>query len=76
MASIDAPTPIISSSVNNAQLSDKQPQAASEAADDEDAVRKVEEATTPSKDAQQGVRSVEAVTLTWTKTSLVLAFIW
>lgn len=44
--------------------------------EDDDAVRKVEEATTPSKDAQSGVMSVEAVTLTWTKTSLVLAFVW
>lgn len=47
-----------------------------DAIDDDDAVRKVEEATTPSRDAQQGVRNVEAVTLTWTKTSLALAFIW
>ncbi|KAF2799864.1 MFS general substrate transporter [Melanomma pulvis-pyrius CBS 109.77] len=46
-----------------------------DAIDDDDAVRKVEEATTPSRDAQQGVRNVEAVTLTWTKTSLTLAFI-
>ncbi|KAF2006050.1 MFS general substrate transporter [Amniculicola lignicola CBS 123094] len=43
--------------------------------DEEDAVRKVEEATTPSADAQQGVRHVEAVTLTWSKSSLILAFI-
>ena len=41
-----------------------------------DAVRKVEEATTPSMAAQQGVQSVEAVTLTWTKSSLILAFVW
>ncbi|ETN46741.1 uncharacterized protein HMPREF1541_00930 [Cyphellophora europaea CBS 101466] len=40
-----------------------------------DAVRKVEEATTPSMAAQQGVQSVEAVTLTWTKSSLILAFV-
>ena len=44
--------------------------------DEDDAVRKVEEANTPSKDAQDGVRELEAVTLTWTKTSLVAAFIW
>jgi hypothetical protein len=44
--------------------------------DEEDAVRKVEEATTPSTTAQKGIRNVEAVTLTWTKTSLTCAFIW
>ena len=27
-------------------------------------------------EAQEGVREVEAVTLTWTKASLVTAFIW
>ncbi|CAO2652177.1 Nn.00g004600.m01.CDS01 [Neocucurbitaria sp. VM-36] len=42
--------------------------------DEEDAVRKVEEATTPSQSAQKGVRNVEAVTLSWTKTSLACAF--
>lgn len=30
----------------------------------------------PADEAQQGVRSVEAVTLTWTKKSLALAFLW
>jgi len=44
--------------------------------DEEDAVLKVEAATTPNANAQQGVRNVEAVTLTWTKGSLVAAFIW
>lgn len=44
--------------------------------DEEDAVRKVEEATTPSHSAQKGVRNVEAVTLSWTKTSLACAFVW
>jgi hypothetical protein len=39
------------------------------------AVRKVEEATSPSKDAQHGVQNVEAVTLSWSKTSLKLAFV-
>lgn len=53
-----------------------QPDQAVEVDVEDDAVRKVEEATTPSKDAQQGVQNVEAVTLTWTKTSLALAFAW
>jgi hypothetical protein len=43
---------------------------------EEEAIRKVEAATTPNLDAQSGVRNVEAVTLTWTKTSLVCAFAW
>ena len=30
----------------------------------------------PLEEAQEGVRSVEAITLTWTKQSLALAFIW
>jgi hypothetical protein len=45
-------------------------------AHEEDAVRKVTEMTGPSKDAQNGVRNVEAVTLTWTKSSLAFAFVW
>ncbi|KAH8641492.1 Siderophore iron transporter [Alternaria alternata] len=44
--------------------------------DEEDAIRKVEEANMPSHSAQEGVREVEAVTLAWTKTSLACAFIW
>jgi hypothetical protein len=44
--------------------------------DEEDAIRKVEEANMPSQSAQEGVREVEAVTLSWTKTSLACAFIW
>jgi hypothetical protein len=44
--------------------------------DEDDAVLKVEAATTPNVNAQQGVRNVEAVTLTWTKSSLAAAFIW
>lgn len=44
--------------------------------DEDDAVLKVEAATTPNANAQQGVRNVEAVTLTWTKSSLAAAFIW
>ena len=78
MASTDSPLPITPASDNNAQQSEKQLPATSNVTDEDEgaeAIRKVEEATTPSKDAQQGVRSVEAVTLTWTKTSLVIAFI-
>jgi hypothetical protein len=44
--------------------------------DEEDVIRKVEEANMPSQSAQEGVREVEAVTLSWTKTSLACAFIW
>jgi hypothetical protein len=44
--------------------------------DEEDAIRKVEEANIPSQSAQEGVREVEAVTLSWTKSSLACAFIW
>jgi hypothetical protein len=44
--------------------------------DEEDAIRKVEEANMPSPSAQEGVREVEAVTLAWTKTSLACAFLW
>jgi hypothetical protein len=44
--------------------------------DEEDAIRKVEEANMPSQSAQEGVREVEAVTLAWTKTSLACAFVW
>jgi hypothetical protein len=44
--------------------------------DEEDAIRKVEEANLPSASAQEGVREVEAVTLAWTKTSLACAFLW
>lgn len=58
------------------ELPEKHTTGEPQAIDEDDAVRKVEEATTPSKDAQSGVKSVEAVTLTWTKTSLVLAFVW
>jgi hypothetical protein len=44
--------------------------------DEEDAIRKVEEANMPSQSAQEGVREVEAVTLAWTRTSLACAFVW
>lgn len=44
--------------------------------DEEEAIRKVEAANTPDQSAQSGVRNVEAVTLTWTKTSLACAFVW
>jgi hypothetical protein len=43
---------------------------------EEEAIRKVEAANTPDHAAQSGVRNVEAVTLTWTKTSLACAFVW
>jgi hypothetical protein len=43
---------------------------------EEEAIHKVEAANTPNQAAQSGVRNVEAVTLTWTKTSLVCAFVW
>ena len=44
--------------------------------DDDEAIRKVEAATTVDPNAQQGVKNVEAITLTWTKTSLACAFAW
>lgn len=44
--------------------------------DEDDAIRKVEAATTVDLNAQQGIKNVEAVTLTWTKTSLACAFAW
>ena len=44
--------------------------------DEEDAIRKVDEANMSSRSAQEGVREVEAVTLAWTKTSLACAFLW
>ena len=44
--------------------------------DEEDAIRKVEAATTVDPNAQQGVKNAEAITLTWTKTSLACAFAW
>jgi hypothetical protein len=44
--------------------------------DEEDAIRKVEEVHMPSQSAQEGVREVQAVTLSWTKTSLACAFLW
>lgn len=44
--------------------------------DEDEAIRKVEAATTVDPNAQQGVKNVEAVTLTWTKTSLACAFAW
>ena len=44
--------------------------------EEDDAIRKVEAATTPDLLAQNGVRNVEAVTLSWTKTSLACAFVW
>jgi hypothetical protein len=44
--------------------------------DEDDAIRKVEAATTVDPNAQQGIQNVEAVTLTWTKTSLACAFAW
>ncbi|KAF1840249.1 MFS general substrate transporter [Cucurbitaria berberidis CBS 394.84] len=40
-----------------------------------DAVRKVEESMMPDHSAQKGIRNVEAVTLSWTKTSLACAFV-
>jgi hypothetical protein len=43
---------------------------------EDEAIRKVEAANTPDQAAQSGVRNVEAVTLTWTKTSLACAFVW
>jgi hypothetical protein len=43
---------------------------------EEDAIRKVEAANTPDQTAQNGVKNVEAVTLTWTKKSLACAFAW
>ena len=44
--------------------------------DEDEAIRKVEAATTVDPNAQQGIKNVEAVTLTWTKTSLACAFAW
>jgi hypothetical protein len=44
--------------------------------DEDEAIRKVEAATTVDPNAQQGIRNVEAVTLAWTKTSLACAFAW
>lgn len=44
--------------------------------DEEDAIRKVEAATTVDPNAQQGIKNVEAVTLTWTRASLICAFAW
>ena len=44
--------------------------------DEEEAIRKVDAATTVDPSAQQGIKNVEAVTLTWTKTSLACAFAW
>ena len=44
--------------------------------DDDEAIRKVEAATTVDPNAQQGVKNIEAITLTWTKTSLACAFAW
>jgi hypothetical protein len=44
--------------------------------DDDEAIQKVEAATTVDPNAQQGVKNVEAITLTWTKTSLACAFAW
>lgn len=44
--------------------------------DEDEAIRKVEAATTVDPTAQQGVKNVEAITLTWTKTSLACAFVW
>jgi hypothetical protein len=43
---------------------------------EEDAIRKVEAANTPDQTAQNGVKNVEAVTLTWKKKSLACAFVW
>lgn len=76
MDSIGSPSSASPAAASPAHVSEKQPVGAAELIDEDDAVRKVEEATTPSKDAQEGVRNVEAVTLTWTKTSLALAFLW
>jgi hypothetical protein len=44
--------------------------------DEDEAIRKVKAATTVDPGAQQGIKNVEAVTLTWTKTSLACAFAW
>lgn len=44
--------------------------------DEDEAIRKVEAATAVDLNAQQGIQNVEAVTLTWTKTSLACAFAW
>jgi hypothetical protein len=44
--------------------------------DEDEAIRKVEAATAVDPNAQQGIKNVEAVTLTWTKTSLACAFVW
>ena len=44
--------------------------------DEDDAIRKVEAATTVDPNAQKGVKNAEAITLTWTKTSLACAFAW
>jgi hypothetical protein len=43
---------------------------------EEEAIHKVEAANTPDQAAQSGVRNAEAVTLTWTTTSLACAFVW
>lgn len=44
--------------------------------DEDEAIRKVEAATTVDPNAQHGIKDVEAVTLIWTKTSLACAFAW
>lgn len=40
------------------------------------AVEAPEKDILPSEDAQRGVQQVEAVTLTWSKPSLIAVFIW
>jgi hypothetical protein len=42
----------------------------------DETINKLEAATSPDQNAQNGVRNVEAITLAWTKKSLTSAFIW
>jgi len=54
---------------------EKQPAGAASVAESYD-VEGFAEKPAPVEEAQEGVRNVEAITLTWTKQSLALAFIW
>lgn len=67
----------VNTAQNNAEIShDPKREMSTFDVNEDEAVRKVEAATTVDPNAQQGVKNVEAITLTWTKTSLACAFAW
>ena len=72
LRSVQSTSPDPANDVGNGTIADSKPSLDANVAPDEKAQQALE---SPDDDAQRGVRMVEAVTLTWTKTSLIWVFV-